>query len=142
MFPVGERRLSTDDGAALDQVFRMLLLACGVSYYKAFVPPRFVCPAFPIDAATAGFFTNFYVKGLAEFAYRNDIDLASRFRIEPGSAHAPSAIHSALPRRTCVPVGGGKDSIVTVECLAQAGEPVVLFSLGNAAPIQATIRQS
>ena len=47
-----------------------------------------------------------------------------------------------LPRLTCVPVGGGKDSIVTVECLKQAGEPLVLFSLGNAAPIEATIAQA
>ena len=142
VFPVGERRLSANDNAALDRVFRMLLLACGVSYYKAFVPPRVVCPAFPIDAATAGFFTDFYVKGLAEFAYRNGIDLASRFRIEPAPAAAPSAIPVALPRRTCVPVGGGKDSIVTVECLARTAEPVVLFSLGTATPIEATIRQS
>ena len=44
-----------------------------------------------------------------------------------------------LPRRTCVPVGGGKDSIVTVECLKAAGEDLVLFSLGDAAPIAACI---
>ena len=43
---------------------------------------------------------------------------------------------------TCVPVGGGKDSIVTIECLKQAGEPLVPFSLGNAAPIEATIAQA
>ncbi len=42
-----------------------------------------------------------------------------------------------LPRRTCVPVGGGKDSIVTVECLKAGGEDLVLFSLGDAAPIAA-----
>jgi hypothetical protein len=46
------------------------------------------------------------------------------------------------PRLTCVPVGGGKDSIVTIECLKQAGEPLVLFSLGKADPIEATIAQA
>ena len=54
----------------------------------------------------------------------------------------PVALPIELPRLTCVPVGGGKDSIVTIECLKQAHEPLVLFSLGNAAPIEATIAQS
>ena len=53
-----------------------------------------------------------------------------------------SPLRLELPRLTCVPVGGGKDSIVTVECLKQADEPLVLFSLGNAAPIEATIAQA
>jgi hypothetical protein len=141
-FPVGERSLSARESEALDRVFRMLLLACGVSYYKAFAPSRFTCQAFPIDQPTAAFFTEFYIKGLAEFAYRNGIDLASRLHIVADGVAAPSAIHLSLPRRTCVPVGGGKDSIVTIECLKQAGEPLVLFSLGTAAPIEATIAQS
>lgn len=142
MFPLGERYRSVQENAALDRIFRMLLLGCGVSYYKAFAPGRVSCPAFPIDAATGGFFTEFYVKGLAEFAYRNGIDLAARFRIVADLVELPSAIRVALPRRTCVPVGGGKDSIVTVECLARAGEPMVLFALGSAAPIEATIQQA
>ena len=64
------------DSEALDRVFRLLLLACGVSYYKAFAPERVRCAAFPLDPATAAFFTDFYVKGLGEFAWRNGIDLA------------------------------------------------------------------
>jgi UDP-N-acetyl-alpha-D-muramoyl-L-alanyl-L-glutamate epimerase len=138
-FPVGER---VAEGEALDRIFRMLLLACGVSYYKAFAPDRIRCEAFPIDGATAAFFTDFYVKGLAEYAWRNGIDLAGRLHFLRDAAEPATAVHTQLPRRTCVPVGGGKDSIVTVECLKQAGEPLVLFSLGNAAPIEATIRQA
>jgi UDP-N-acetyl-alpha-D-muramoyl-L-alanyl-L-glutamate epimerase len=142
VFPVADRQLSAPESAALDRVFRMLLLACGVSYYKAFAPPRITVSAFPLEPATATFFTEFYTKGLAEFAYRNGIDLASRLHIAADAVEAPSAIGITLPRRTCVPVGGGKDSIVTVECLKRAEEPLVLFSLGTAAPIDATIRQS
>ena len=110
VFPVAERRLSEQENAALDRVFRLLLLACGVSYYKAFAPDRITCRAFPLDPATVAFFTEFYVKGLAEFAYRNGIDLVSRLRIAADAIDAPSAIGLTLPRRTCVPVGGGKDS--------------------------------
>ena len=139
IFPVGERAAECE---ALDRIFRMLLLACGVSYYKAFAPDHIRCEAFPIDRATAAFFTDFYVKGLAEYAWRNGIELAGRLRIATDAVEPPAALHVELPRRTCVPVGGGKDSIVTVESLKQAGEPLVLFSLGNATPIEATIRQA
>ena len=66
--------LSADEPAALDRVFRLLLLACGVSYYKAFAPARSPC-RISARPATAAFFTDFYVKGLGEFAYRNGIDL-------------------------------------------------------------------
>ena len=141
VFPIAERQLSEQENVALDRIFRLLLLACGVSYYKAFAPDRITCRAFPLDPATVAFFTEFYVKGLAEFAYRNGIDLVSRLRIAADAIDAPSAIGLTLPRRTCVPVGG-EDSIVTVECLKQGGEPLVLFSLGIADPIEATIRQS
>ena len=135
-FPVGGA-LGEAERAALDRVFRLLLLACGVSYYKAFAPPRVRCAAFPLDDATQGFFREFYVKGLAEFAWRNGVDL-SGLEME-AAGEAPAAIALALPRRTCVPIGGGKDSIVSVECLRAAGEDLVLFALGNAQPIEATI---
>jgi len=140
VFPA--RALSRSASEALDRVFRLLLLACGVSYYKAFAPERVRCAAFKLDPATAAFFTDFYVKGLGEFAWRNGIDLASRLRIVTDAVESPPALRLDLPRLTCVPVGGGKDSIVTIECLRQAGEPLVLFSLGSAAPIEATIAQA
>jgi hypothetical protein len=126
---------------ALDRVFRLLLLACGVSYYKAFAPERIRCAAFPLDAATARFFTAFYIKGLGEFAWRNGLDLG-KLEFAAEAAQPPPPGQLQLPRRTCVPVGGGKDSIVTIECLKQAQEPLVLFSLGRAAPIDATIAQA
>ncbi len=140
VFPV--RVLPQADAEALDRVFRLLLLACGVSYYKTFAPERVRCAAYPLDPTTAAFFTDFYVKGLGEFAWRNGIDLASRLRIVTDAVEPPSALRLELPRLTCVPVGGGKDSIVTIECLRRAGEPLLLFSLGNAAPIEATIAQA
>ncbi len=42
VFPAARERLSPRESEALDRVFRLLLLACGVSYYKAFAPAT--CP--------------------------------------------------------------------------------------------------
>jgi hypothetical protein len=142
VFDFASRRLSADAEMALDRIFRLVFLLSGVSYYKAFVPETLRCEAFPIDRDTAHFLGNFYEQGLAEFAWRNRISLQGRCRVlfDPADPPAPTAID--LPRRTCVPVGGGKDSIVTLECLKSAGEDLVLFSLGDAEPIAACIAAS
>jgi UDP-N-acetyl-alpha-D-muramoyl-L-alanyl-L-glutamate epimerase len=131
-FPL--RTLSPAADAVLERIFRLIFLLSGVSYYKTFVPPRLVCEAFPLDRQTAEFLQGFYENGLAEFAWRNRISLQGhcRFRSDPIASPAPIAL--ALPRRTCVPVGGGKDSVVTLECLKASGEDLVLFSLGDAQP--------
>ena len=111
----------------------------GVSYFKAFIPKVLRCRSFEIDDRTAEFLQKFYEKGLAEFAFRNGVSLHGHFGFQSSSAPAAAPIAVDFPRRICVPVGGGKDSIVTIECLKQAGEPVMLFSLGDAEPIAACI---
>lgn len=133
------RALSAAEREILDRLFRLILLFAGVSYYKAFIPKTLRCEAFALDRDTADLLHRFYEHGLGEFAYRNGVSLNGHFTIRPASGSAPAAVDTALPRRTCVPVGGGKDSIVTVECLRRAGEPLVLFALGDAEPIRATI---
>ena len=139
IFDFALRPLSPAANAVLDRIFRLILLLSGVSYYKTFIPPRLVCEAFRLDRETAEFLQKFYENGLAEFAWRNRISLQGhcKFHFDPVALPAPIALE--LPRRTCVPVGGGKDSIVTLECLKAGGEDLVLFSLGAAQPITACI---
>jgi len=139
IFDFAQRPLSAAASEVLDRAFRLIFLLAGVSYYKAFVPETLRCEAFPLDRETAAFLQNFYEKGLAEFAWNNRIALRGRcrFRSVPIAPATPIAIE--LPRRTCVPVGGGKDSVVTLECLKEGGEDLVLFSLGDAQPIAACI---
>jgi UDP-N-acetyl-alpha-D-muramoyl-L-alanyl-L-glutamate epimerase len=126
----------------LDRIFRLIFLLAGVSYYKAFIPAALRCNAFPIDRATAAFLQSFYENGLAECAWRNRTSLRGHCRFHCDSAPVPAPLAIDVPRRTCVPVGGGKDSIVTLECLKAAGEPLVLFSLGDAEPIASCMAKS
>jgi len=139
IFDFVPRQLSPAASEVLDRIFRLILLLSGVSYYKAFIPTVLTCRAFALDERTAEFLQKFYEKGLAEFAFRNGISLHGHFRFESSSVSLATPITVELPRRTCVPVGGDKDSIVTIECLRQSGEPLVLFSLGDAEPIAACI---
>src|SRR5215469_4038238 len=139
IFDFVSQPLSPSDNEALDRIFRLLFLLSGISYYKAFIPKHLICEAFPLDEGTVEFLHKFYLKGLAEFAFRNGISLHDHFRFRSTPAAITPAITLDLPHRTCIPVGGGKDSIVTIECLKQASQPVLLFSLGDAEPIRACI---
>ena len=136
-FPYQQTTQATTD--VLDRVHRLIFLLSGVSYYKAFIPKLLICEAFELDEKTAEFLHKFYNKGLAEFAFRNELSLEGHFRVQSCSVSAAPPIPLDLPRKTLVPIGGGKDSIVTVECLKQSGDPLLLFSLGDAEPINACI---
>src|SRR5690349_18885177 len=139
IFDFGPQQLSSAAREVLDRIFRLILLLSGVSYYKAFIPRVLTCRAFGLDESTAEFLQKFYEKGLAEFAFRNGVSLHGHSRFQSTSTPPATPITVDLPRRTCVPVGGGKDSTVTIECLMRCGEQPMLFSLGDAEPIAACI---
>jgi hypothetical protein len=139
IFEFVKRQLPPAARQVLDRIFRLIFLLSGVSYYKAFIPKTLICDAFALDETTAKFLSIFYEKGLAEFAFRNGVSLRNHFQFQSRSAPASAPTVLDLPRRTCIPVGGGKDSIVTIECLKHNGQPLVLFSLGDAEPINACI---
>jgi UDP-N-acetyl-alpha-D-muramoyl-L-alanyl-L-glutamate epimerase len=145
-FQPTKRTLTEADLQALEQIFRLLFLLAGVSYYKAYAPPRLRCDAFPLDQTTADFISKVYRHGLGEFAYVNKLDLSNRINFETSSTPAPQAVSLQPSTTISVPVGGGKDSIVALECLKRAGKTVSLFALGGVAgaaePIKKTITAS
>jgi UDP-N-acetylmuramoylalanine--D-glutamate ligase len=131
IFHNADNKLDPEKRAALDHCLGFLHLVLGVSYYKAAVPPEIAIETFQLSRDAAAFFNTLYEKGLGEFAYQNDIDLENRvhFPFSEKNTIAPSNLE--LPSRTAVPVGGGKDSIVTIEALKTTGAPLQLFSLGD-----------
>ena len=131
-FDFSPQHLSPDAEVVLDRIFRLIFLMSGVSYYKAYVPPTLRCTAFAVDRDTAQFLQKFYERGLAEFAWKNRLSLPGHCRFDWDPVRPPQSLAIALPRRTCVPIGGGKDSIVTLECLKSAAEDLMLFSLWDA----------
>ena len=128
---------------AFAAALRLLHLVAGVSYYKAGVPARIVVEGAPLDAASARFVEQVYRHGLAEFAYQNAFhDLGIDLRERIGFPHSEGAAAShvpmlGLPRRTLLPIGGGKDSLVSVERCTAIDEPATAVWIGDSGLIAA-----
>jgi UDP-N-acetyl-alpha-D-muramoyl-L-alanyl-L-glutamate epimerase len=124
---------------AFEAALKLLHLFAGVSYYKAGIPPKIELAEGPLDNATADLLEALYLHGLAEFAYRNGLDLRGRIAF-PRSGEAAGKVEAAtlhLPKRTLVPIGGGKDSLVAVEAIKQTGGEATAVWVGNSPLIAA-----
>lgn len=140
-FP-GARCLNPAEALAFHKVCQHLHLVAGISYYKAALPRNIQIETAAIDANTAQFLETLYLHGLGEFAYRNGLDLQDRlhFPAESVQEAMPPAIR--LPSHTVVPIGGGKDSVVSLDILRAAGQIPSLFSVGKAPTIAAVVERA
>ena len=118
--------------AAVERALRLLHLIAGVSYYKAAVPGEIRIDSYAIDAATAALLEQVYLNGLGEFAYRNGLDLRERIRFPFDPALATAAAPAlGLGERALVAIGGGKDSLVSIEALRALGVEQSVTWIGN-----------
>ena len=130
---------------AFNAALKLLHLVAGVSYYKAGVPPTIEVADGPLDDATADLLDALYLHGLAEFAYRNGLDLRGRIAFPRGATEAATASAGGatvaaalnLPARTLVPIGGGKDSLVAIEAIKSIGGAATAVWIGNSPLIAA-----
>ena len=120
---------------------RLLHLACGLSYYKAAAAPRVVVRP-GLTAAERALLEALFRGGLGEFAYRNDLPGALRPAIEADAVESPAGAEEWSGGRPLVAVGGGKDSVVSIEATARAGLEPLLFSVNQYAVIDACVDAS
>lgn len=116
------------DTEVLDRALQNLFFVAGVSYFKAFIPPEIIVKTGVIDVELAGFLTRTYEKGLGEFWYSNNLDPSTPVKFpKNGDPIAPIA-HSG--KGLLVGLGGGKDSLVTLEFLKNQPDTLT-WNAGN-----------
>ena len=129
--------LAAEQCDAFAAALRLLHLIAGVSYYKAGVPAAIAVADWTPDAATAELLDTLYLHGLAEFAYRNGLDLRGRIRFPRDATVTAAAPALGLPRCALVPIGGGKDSLVAVEALKAINAAATAVWIGTSPLIAA-----
>lgn len=127
--------LDAQRAPAVKAALRLLHLIAGVSYYKAGVPPHIEVESATLDEPTATFLHDVYTHGLAEFAYRNQLELQGRVHFEHGDKPRLGP-DIELPDSALVAIGGGKDSLVSIELIKRAGMPATVAWVGDSALIE------
>lgn len=128
------------DHEALQIALNLLHLAAGVSYFKSALPPQIVLENQTLSQESAAFFNTLYLNGLGEFAYRNSISLKDRISFPFSNKVTDPRTDLQLPALTAVPLGGGKDSLVTLEALLAASEKITPIAIGDYLPINAVAK--
>jgi UDP-N-acetyl-alpha-D-muramoyl-L-alanyl-L-glutamate epimerase len=120
---------------------RLVFLLAGVSYYKTAAPPVIDLGQNALTEAELALLREFYLQGLGEYAYRNNLDLTS-LRIEADGAdpRADSPGEPIAGDRALVPFGGGIDSIVVMERVRRIAD-AALFIVSRPADRFAAIEE-
>jgi hypothetical protein len=117
------------DEAQLDRAVQNLFFMAGVSYYKAYVPPEITITSGQMDELSASFFSKTYQRGLGEFFYVNNLDPLTPISFPPNIGKIV-ARDSRVQNGLLIGLGGGKDSLLSVELL-RAQPRVATWSLGH-----------
>ncbi|HYD34782.1 MAG TPA: hypothetical protein VD999_01820 [Vitreimonas sp.] len=113
------------DPAALKTYIFNIGLVEMLSYWKATCSPEIVIEAGPLSASQIEWWHDLLMQGMGEFFFVNTIDFTpSDFVRITAQTSADTAIPTPLSStsagtRTLIPVGGGKDSALTIELLKQ-----------------------
>lgn len=115
--------------SALERAIENLFFMAGVSYYKTFIPPEIIIQKGALDEQTAAFFSKTYQRGLGEFWYVNQLAPTTPVTFPVNATISQSRATSA--DGALVGIGGGKDSLVSVELLRNSGTPLTTWSLNH-----------
>ena len=103
----------------LENILFQIGMVESISYWKAACPPKLIIRGYSLSREQTTWWKKLYYNGLGEFLYLNSISVNPEDFIEiesePGHPFQPFALQ--LENTAIVPVGGGKDSVVTLEIL-------------------------
>jgi hypothetical protein len=157
-FPFTQWPADASRQAAFMQALEILHLVAGISYYKAGLAVHIDTCENRIDTLVAAFLNDLYLSGLGEFAHINQLDLsglidfevnnaatrpevgASADDAQSGAALGMTARALDLPQRALVAMGGGKDSLVCLQMLRDAGIEVQPACVGGSKLIGETAK--
>lgn len=90
-----------------------------ISYWKCACPPKVIIEPFLLNDEQIQWWKKLYFNGLGEFFYLNGIETTQSdfMQIECTSDKIFSKVDMQLSDKVLIPVGGGKDSVVTLELL-------------------------
>ncbi|MDP7454602.1 MAG: hypothetical protein QF809_03650 [Candidatus Peribacteraceae bacterium] len=129
--------------ALIDRSLFALHMIAGTSYYKSYCPKQMEIRSGLITNKHADFWNKVYENGLMEFFYKNKLNPEGviNFPTTTENDYLEPLERPFTPGKVLVPIGGGKDSIVTIEILRKAGFDITLMRLGSHPLIDALVEE-
>lgn len=138
-------KIDKKDIKKLDEVSNYLIFLTGmielISYYKAVCPEKIIVRAGVLNDCEIKFFKKLYYNGLSEFLYLNNINISEEkfLSIEcEKKGNIPKINYKGIGN--LIPVGGGKDSCVTLELLKN--EDNTPFTINCKKPMEECIKKA
>jgi len=110
----------------LHNIFQSVHIILGISYYKLYCPQELKLSK-ALSKKQAEFWTKVYKNGLGEFFYRNKINPEKLIQFPYDRDIKINSYELERKDRALVGVGGGKDSIVSVELLKEQKHDITGF---------------
>ena len=96
------------------------------SYWKATCSPEIIIKAGSLNEKQIKWWKDLIIKGMGQFFYQNKINFTQPnfFKIISSKNNTTRTLLVGSKKRVLVPIGGGRDSIVTLEKLKKRGEKI------------------
>lgn len=125
---------------AFARLMRLTAIVLGTSYYKL-TAPFAIETAFPLTEAERDFLIDVYGNGLGEFLARNKLERFGRLTVTSPDATIEDVPAPELEDHVLLPIGGGKDSLVSVQLLERADIDYTPFAVNPKGPIIGSIER-
>lgn len=119
----------------LDRAFQSLFIMAGVSYYKMYLAKEIIVHKVKLDQLSADFFSRTFEQGLGEFFYVNHLPINQKITFPVDKSFKPSKPPKVNPQGKLVAIGGGKDSLLSIEILKGLGD-ISSWNLGHDLQLQ------
>ncbi|MED9962601.1 MAG: UDP-N-acetylmuramoyl-L-alanine--D-glutamate ligase [Bacteroidales bacterium] len=100
-----------------------------ISYWKAFCSPKVLIKPYALNSRQKEFFSKVYYNGLGELFFLNGINVSQDefLEIENANENYITSQQFDLEDKYIIPIGGGKDSVVTLDLLMSANRDIKPF---------------
>lgn len=125
--------------ASFAKLLDLTAIVLGVSYFKLKAPEIIRAPDIALSTDERLFAIDVYENGLGEFYARNDLRRFGRITIAAPAETRPAPGALSLQDRALLPIGGGKDSLVSVQLLEAADIDYAPFAVNPKGPIVTSV---
>lgn len=122
------------DTPAFIRLLDLAAIVLGVSYFKLRAPFT-IRTGIALTAKEKALALDIYENGLGEFYARNELRRFGKIAIEAPEETRALPDAPALGDRALLPIGGGKDSLVSVQLIEKAGLDFTPFAVNARGPI-------